>query len=63
MMMGINEWFPFESYFQKSCKAVDVTIINHFRITKECAMLEGNGFNFISLLVVFGIYRATMSLV
>ena len=58
--MEINKWFPFKSYFQKSYKAVDVAIINHFIITKECAMLEDNGFiiNYISVLVIFGIYRA-----
>ena len=42
---------------------VNAIIINPFRITKECAMLEGNGLiiNFISLLVVFGIYSRVMN--
>ena len=38
-------------------------IINHFRITKECAILEGNGLIiiFMSLFTVFGIYSRVMN--
>ena len=42
---------------------VNAILINHFRMTKESAMLEGNGLiiNFTSLLVVFGIYSRVMN--